>query len=587
MAKFEITNDSILINGEKTKIVSGAIHYFRVVPEYWHDRLLKLKEMGCNCVETYVCWNLHEKTEGTFDFSGWLDLAAFLSEAKALGLYAIVRPGPFMCAEWDFGGMPYWLLKYDMLLRSSDPLFLQKITPFLNKVCDIIVPLLFKNGGNVLFVQIENEYGSYGYDKNYLNFLKDFYTSRGITEGLITCDGPLDLMLSGGSLPDVIEAVNFATNPTKHIGNMQRVHPGYISTVMEFYLGAHRNVGIPTNYRSVEEEMGYLEGALEQSELLNIYMFHGGTTFGFNNGIQDADIRQGVKVIATSYDFNAPLDEYGRRTEKYYAAQKIICKAMGITPQNTAKDTILRSYNIVKTGEIALSQCEKEVFTKITKNIKPLTFEQCDQPYGYMIYRANVPIKPCITTDGFVLPKINDIAHLYLNGEYQKTVTREDYHDLDKCLMPTDLDGVCELGILVESLGHVHVGPLVNGDVKGLTANVRRGLTTVIDFTMYSLTLDKLPSKYNGKQQLNAPCFYRYEFEVDKLSDTLLRLSGFTRGAALLNGFNLGRHFKEDEEGGLNKLFIPAPLLKRGKNELVIFDVLATSAEKTVVLTDK
>lgn len=198
-----ITHDktNIYIDGKATKIVSGSIHYFRVVPEYWEDRLLKLKECGCNCVDIYIAWNLHEKKEGEFDFSGWLDFGKFLEIANKLGLYAVVRPGPYICSEWDFGGLPWWLLKYrDIELRCSNERYLKLCTPYLEKVCEILKPHLIANGGNVIYIQIENEYGSYSNDKEYLEWLKNFYIEHGMNCGFITSDGETEMLLSPSSI---------------------------------------------------------------------------------------------------------------------------------------------------------------------------------------------------------------------------------------------------------------------------------------------------------------------------------------------------------------------------------------------------
>ena len=314
MIKYD--SNHIYINNKATKIVSGAMHYFRIVPEYWEDRLLKLKEAGCNCVETYVCWNMHEKKKGIFDFSSGLDLGRFIDLANSMGLYTIVRPGPYMCSEWDFGGLPWWLLKYpDIELRCSNKRFLDLCTPYLEKVCDILRPRLITNGGKIIFVQIENEYGSYSDDKDYLNYLKKLYEKNGINCGFITSDGEEEIMLRSGTLPGVMASVNYRTESEQAICKLKKF-TGYTQpgAVMELWNGWAMHWGEEIVKRDVEEVKESVRTALEFGELVNMYMFHGGTSFGFMNGT--LDFGKELIVQMTSYDVDAPLDEYGRRTPK-------------------------------------------------------------------------------------------------------------------------------------------------------------------------------------------------------------------------------------------------------------------------------
>ena len=572
----------IYINGKREKIMSGAMHYFRIMPEYWKDRLLKLKELGCNCVETYVCHSLHEKTEGNFDFSGILDLAKFLDYARELGLYAIVRPGPYICSEWDFGGLPWWFLKYpELQIRCSNQLFLQKITPYLDKVCEIIRPRLITNGGNVILVQIENEYGAFGNDKTYLKWLKDFFIERKIDCGFVTSDNEREFHIENGGLDDVLESVNYRNESVRCIGALKKYRPNQPGAVMELWNGKCMLWGEKIVKRDIDEVAESVKTALENAELVNLYMFHGGTNFGFMNGANDFGDK--LMVQMTSYDVDAPVNEYGIRTPKYYLEQKVICEYLGKEIKNTAKDPVLKDYGKAKfVGEVCLKDAKVDI--KKTKSPTVLTMEQCDQGYGYIVYSTKV----FFDKQGaeLMLPEIHDIAHVYANGKYIKTVSK---HDQDK-VVKIDGYGYQTIQILVENMGRINYGPYI-ADRKGLIGNPivhdieSHTYLTPYEFDIYSIELQDLPKDFNGKVELNAPAFYEFEIEVDEVADTVLYLNGFTRGVAFINGFNLGRHW--DIENSPNKLFIPAPLLKKGKNQIVVFDVLASNKQKDLTLTDK
>ena len=569
--------EHIYINGKATKIVSGAMHYFRIVPQYWEDRLLKLKEAGCNCVETYVCWNMHEKKEGVFDFSAGLDLGRFIDLANSMGLYAIVRPGPYMCSEWDLGGLPWWLLKYpDIELRCSNKRFLDLCTPYLEKVCDILKPRLITNGGNVIFVQIENEYGSYSDDKDYLNYLKSLYEKNGINCGFITSDGEEEIMLKGGTLPGVMASVNYRTESEQAMGKLKEftrhTQPG---AVMELWNGWAMHWGEKIVKRDIEEVKESVRTALEFGELVNMYMFHGGTTFGFMNGT--LDFGKELIVRMTSYDVDAPLDEYGRRTPKYYAEQEVICKAMGIEPKNTATDTEIFNYgDAIYGGECSIKECGVH-FNKFT-SAAPKPMEFFDQGYGYISYETDVF---CQDEGGCLhFEKIHDIAHIYVDGKYLKTLER--YSEEKTAEIPA---GEHHVAIMAENMGRINYGIRMK-DYKGIVGNItlydnKMGMHFMVTgFTVHTIPVDTLPEKYNGKAIVNEPAFYRYTFNAEDAKDTVIHLKGFTRGVAFINGFNLGRHW--DIENSPNKLFIPAPFINKGENEIVVFDVLHKDEEKII-----
>lgn len=572
----------IYINGVQTKIMSGAIHYFRVVPEYWYDRLLKLKEQGCNCVETYIAWNLHEKREGEFNFEGWLDFGKFLETAQELGLYAIVRPGPYICSEWDFGAMPWWLLKYrDIELRSSHPLFLEKIKPYLEKVCEKLKKHLITNGGNVIFVQVENEYGSYGNDKEYLEWIKNFYINHEIDCPLLTSDGETEFLLKNGTLPDVLASVNYRWDSVRCLNNLQKYHGSQPGAVLELWVGRGQRWGEKIERRDINEVATSVKTALENAELVNQYMFHGGTSFGFMNGA----LCFGEKLIVqlTSYDVDAPLDEYGRRTEKYYAIRDVISKELGIKTECTAKDVCLREYKDIKyVGCLALSKSSGLLRKSHSAAVRPM--EEYDQGYGYIVYST----KAFIGAEGakLMLPEIHDIAHIYIDGEYIKTLFRNE----EKPEVLITKTGDVKIDILVENMGRINYGIYLK-DKKGLVGDINlfdieyNVYSKLFSYDVYSLELEKLPCEFNGEKELNAPMFYKYEFEADVCEDTVLRLDGFTRGVAFINGFNLGRHWTI--ENSENKLYIPAPLIKKGKNEIIVFDVLENGENKKIALCDK
>ncbi len=564
------------INGEKTKIVSGAIHYFRIVPEYWQDRLLKLKEMGCNCVETYICWNLHEKTEGNFDFSGALDFGKFLDMANDMGLYAIVRPGPYICSEWDMGGLPWWILKYrDIELRCKNERYLKLCTPYLEKVCEIIKPRLHSHGGNVILLQIENEYGSYGNDKGYLKWLCNFYLARGIDCPFITSDGETNFLLRAGTLPGVLASVNYRNESEKCVGRLKAFRKNQPGAVMELWNGMGMRWGTKFERRNVDEVKESVKSALKYAELVNLYMFHGGTTFGFMNGA--LDFGKEFLVQMSSYDVDAPLDECGRRTEKYYAEQEVICNEMGKTIENSATDTVLYPYECIKTGEASLT--ESGAYVKTQKSVMPMSMEFYDQGYGYIVYETDIFVDK---NEGIVnLPEIHDVAHIYIDGEYKKTLER---YSIEKTVEAEA--GEHRLSILVENLGRVNFGTKLK-DYKGLVGNIilhdnlYGANHTLSGFMVHSLPLETLPKEYKGKAKVNEPAFYEYEITAEKVYDTVVNLKGFTRGVAFINGINLGRHWNIKNSD--NKLFIPAPFIKEGKNSLVIFDILAKDEEKQVV----
>lgn len=579
--KFDFTKDGFYFDGKKTKIISGAMHYFRIFPEYWEDRLLKLKELGANCVETYCAWNLHEANEGSFDFSDRLDLVRYIETAKKLGLYVILRPGPYICSECDMGGLPWWLLSYDdVSLRAFNKRFLDKTEIYLSKICDKIKPHLITNGGNVIMIQIENEYGCVGSDKRYLNALRNIYLKNGIDVPFFTCDWEAKENLESGSIDGAIPFVNYRWNSEVAIPKLKSFSPDTPSGVMELWNGSAMLVGKPATKRDLNEVKISVEGALKHAELMNLYMFHGGTNFGFFNGAQ---YQNGKFVVqATSYDVQAPIGEYGNRTEKYYIEQKAICDYLNKPIVSTASDPKLVDYGKADyVCAMPLSSLDRSLY-RVNESKKILPMEKFGQAHGCIAYTTN------IESDGnaFTLKfdEVHDLASVYVDGDFVSEVAR----DGEKSLVLNLSKGTHELTFFVEEFGRINFG-LEIFDPKGLVGDVvmlsNDGSEKVLkDYVVTSYPFEKVVVSSTDCERTNIPMLYKFDIELTPVGDTYLEIDGFTRGVVFINGVNLGRHFNL---GPQKSLYVPKRLLKNGKNEIIVFDARLGVDEKRVLLSGK
>ncbi len=565
MNQFEV-RDQFYLNGEPFRIISGSIHYFRVVPQYWRDRLEKLRAMGCNTVETYVPWNLHEPREGEFCFDGMLDLAEFLKIAQELGLWAIVRPSPYICGEWEFGGLPAWLLAEDgMRLRSSYPPFLHAVSEFYQALFKELVPLQIDHGGPVLLMQVENEYGAYGDEKVYLEALRTEMRKNGVTVPLITSDGPWGDYLINGSLEGTLATANFGSKPEEQFPILRKHIKSGPLMCMEFWVGWFDAWGDEKHHTTLSTDCAKDLNTILSSGSVNFYMFHGGTNFGFMNG---ANYYGKLSPDVTSYDYDAPLSEDGEITPKYRALREVISRYVPVPPMKFSTKIEKYSYGEqMVTNRISLFSV-LESLTMPIESPWPLSMEKLGQNYGYTLYRSalnkNAPLEKLQLLDA------NDRAQIFF--DQQPFLTLYD-HELEKEYIVPSLSGTgTRLDILVENMGRVNYGPRMEYQRKGIDGAVLLNGHGHSGWKMYSLTMDAaMAAKLNfaKEYQEGTPSFYLVPFQVENIGDTFLDMTGWGKGCALLNGFNLGRFW---EKGPQQRLYIPAPLLRQGNNELIIFE---------------
>lgn len=565
MSTFEIDGKNFIFNGEPIQIISGAIHYFRVVPEYWKDRLLKLKACGLNTVETYVPWNLHEPKPGQFYFEGLADIVRFIKTAGDLGLHVIVRPGPYICAEWEFGGFPAWLLQdSDIRLRCYDTSYLEKVDRYFDELLSRLKPLQCTNGGPIIAMQVENEYGSYGNDKKYLNYLKEGMIRRGIDVLLFTSDGPMDEMLQGGTLPDVFKTVNFGSRPEEGFGKLLEYQSDQPLMCMEFWNGWFDHWGAPHHTRDADDAADVLDQMLKAGASVNFYMFHGGTSFGFMNG---ANYSEGLAPTVNSYDYDAAVSESGDLTDKYYTYQKVISKYTRIDDSILPAPIPKKAY-----GQVSLDQ-HAGLFESLYQLSEPIqrtcpeSMEKLGQNYGYILYRSQVsgPRKE----NHLLIQDLHDRAMVFLDGKFQGVVERNQKEPL-KLDIPSE---TAQLDILVENMGRINYGRRLK-DYKGITEGVYLGTHFLFDWTIFTLPMDNLGELvFRNTSSKNCPGFFRGTLEIDEPADTFLRTDGWKKGIVFINGFNLGRYW---EIGPTKTMYIPAPLLKTGKNEIMIFELEGT-----------
>ncbi len=575
--KFEIRDD-FYVNGERIKIISGAMHYFRIVPEYWQDRLEKLKALGCNTVETYIPWNLHEKEKGKFDFTGILDITRFVGLAQELGLWVILRPSPYICAEWEFGGLPWWLMKEDgMRLRCMYEPYLKHLREYYEELFKVIKPLQITEGGPVIMMQVENEYGSYGDDTAYLEYSKKLMLENGCSVPLVTSDGPWSDYFECGKVEGVLQTGNFGSKGKQQFEIIRKKIGDKPLMCMEFWVGWFDSWGVECHSTGdIEEHAKDLDEILSEGHV-NIYMFIGGTNFGFTNG---ANYYDELTPDVTSYDYDALLTEDGQITPKYEAFKKVIAKYTEIPQVEFTTDIKRKAYGTLEVQRSTSLFANLDNLAKPVESVLPQSMEKLNQGYGYILYESALR---CVGPfERIRLWGANDRANIFLDEKplltlYDRELLAE--HKFEEPYVKGE-----KLTILVENMGRVNYGPALEQQRKGIDRCVQINGHQHYDWKQYCLPMEDLSGlDFSKPVEEGRPGFYEFTFNADETGDTFLDMTGWGKGCVLVNGFNIGRFW---EIGPQKRLYIPAPLLKQGTNTILVFETEGKVSDK-VVLCDE
>lgn len=567
--RFAVQGEQFVRDGKPLLIRSGEIHYPRVPREYWRDRLRKLHAMGLNTITTYAFWNLHEPEPGKFDFSGNLDIAAFVRTAQEEGLEVIVRPGPYICTELDFGGYPAWLLRTPGLrVRSMDPRYMAASARYLKRVGEELRPLLSTRGGPILMIQVENEYGSFGNDHDYMAAVKQQYLDAGFDTPLFTSDGPHLRLLEGGTLPGVTSVVNFdgdANDAQSAFEEFALFRKGVPRMVGEYWDGWFDAWGKPHTFRDTEKVAGAIDWFLSHGVSFNLYMAHGGTNFGYLAGA-NGKLDGSYSADTTSYDYDAPLDEAGRMTPKFHAIRAVIEKHLAISETLPPLPVDSRTVAIPRfeLGESVSLQDALPLLAKPVQSLMPKTMEALGQNFGFVLYQTRLP------KAGGVLKvrEVRDYATMLVDGTPQGTLDRREQQQE----LAIKAQAGATLELLVENMGRINFDQPLPTEFKGITRSVELDGNELRNWTMYPLPLSDLSAlKFRKKKTNDAqPRFWHGTFNVKNPGDTYLDLRDWGKGHVWVNGHHLGRYWKI---GPQQALYLPAPWLKAGRNDVIVLDV--------------
>ncbi|HEV2320317.1 MAG TPA: beta-galactosidase family protein [Verrucomicrobiae bacterium] len=565
---FAIGTNDFLLDGQRFQIRCGEMHAARVPREYWRNRLRMAKAMGLNTVCAYLFWNQIEPRPGNFDWNGQADAAEFCRIAQEEGLWVILRPGPYSCAEWEEGGLPWWLLKdADIHLRTTDPAFLEPAKAYLHEVGRELGPLQITHGGPILMVQVENEYGSYGTDTNYMGDLREALRDAGFDVPLFECNPVGDL--KHGFRPDIFPVVNFGSDPAKAFRALREILPRGPLMCGEFYPGWFDTWGQPHHLGNTPRYLADLRYMLSHRESFSIYMVHGGTTFGLWSG---AD--RPYKPDTSSYDYDAPISEAGWPTEKFYKTRALF--AQYLLPGESLPD-IPATNAVIAIAPVPARECAP-IFDNLPKAIDdpiPRTMEAYDQAVGCIDYRTTVPAGPAASLS---VGSIHDFGFVYLDGRLTGVMDRRATNFVMQ--LPERSPGT-RLDILVDAMGRVNFGPL-NADRNGIHGPVKLGGVVLTGWKIYNLPLDHAMlahlkfKTFHGISE--GPAFWRGTVNIQRPGDTFLDMRPWGKGVVWVNGHCMGRYW---DIGPTQTMYVPGPWLRRGKNKVVILDL--TGPENAVI----
>jgi len=577
---FTVGDKTFLLNGEPFIIKAAEVHYPRIPQPYWEQRIKSCKALGMNTLCIYVFWNLHEQREGQFDFTGQNDVAEFCRLAQKNGMYVIVRPGPYVCAEWEMGGLPWWLLKKkDIRLREQDPYFMERVRIFEQKVGEQLAPLTIQNGGPIIMVQVENEYGSYGEDKAYISAIRDCL--RGIYGDKLTlfqCDWSSNFEKNG--LDDLVWTMNFGTgaNIDEQFARLKTLRPHAPLMCSEFWSGWFDKWGARHETRPAEEMVAGIDEMLSKGISFSLYMTHGGTSFGHYAGANSP----GFAPDVTSYDYDAPINEYGGTTDKYFKLREMMQKysktKLPAIPKMPAPFISIPAFQLTEHADILMGVDSVAMDTPLR------TMEELNRGWGSIVYTTTLP--EINTPSVLTLNEGHDFAQVYIDDKYVGKIDR--VRNENSLQLPAVKKGQV-LDIYIEAMGRINFGRAIK-DYKGITNSVT--ISAEIDghemiWNLKRWTIQTIPDDYKTAKNAFAPHspnivphhskmgYYRGYFQLKKVGDTFLNMEQFGKGQVYVNGHAIGRFWSI---GPQQTLYVPGCWLKKGKNEVIVLDVIGPSS---------
>lgn len=566
---FEIGDKTFLLNGSPFVVKAAEIHYTRIPAEYWEHRIKMCKALGMNTICIYAFWNIHEQKPDEFDFSGQNDVAAFCRLAQKHDMYIIVRPGPYVCAEWEMGGLPWWLLKKeDVKLRTNDPYFLERTRMFINQMGKQLADLQITRGGNIIMVQVENEYGSYATDKEYVANIRDMVKGAGFNEvPLFQCDWSSNF--TNNALDDLLWTVNFGTGADidQQFKKLKELRPNTPLMCSEFWSGWFDHWGRKHETRDAATMVNGIKDMLDRNISFSLYMTHGGTTFGHWGGANSP----AYSAMCSSYDYDAPISEAGWATEKYHILREALTAYLS---DGEKLPEVPAALPVIEIPEIAFNSVAP-LFNNLpepkeSENIRPM--EQFDQGWGTILYRT------ALTEDvkegtSLVITEVHDWAQVFANG---KLLARLDRRRGENTVKLPALASGTQLDILVEAMGRVNFDKAIH-DRKGITEKVEliseAGSSELKNWKVYSFPVDYefvKGHKFSAGGKLDMPAYYRATFNLDKTGDVFLDMQTWGKGMVWVNGKAMGRFW---EIGPQQTLFMPGCWLKKGENEIIVLDL--------------